>query len=98
MWRRGATPSRRTHSPCCRSPWRDADLNQEEGAHMTKHFSKRTLLRVTAFSALPAALAACSTGGASSDQASPGAVPTLRRSVTLQWMHSADTPAHGEAR
>jgi ABC-type glycerol-3-phosphate transport system substrate-binding protein len=58
--------------------------------------TKRALLAGAA-GVLQAALAACGADGGSG-QAAPGAVPTLRRGVTLQWMHGADTPAHNEAR
>jgi multiple sugar transport system substrate-binding protein len=43
---------------------------------------------------LPACDAVAGTGG----QASPGAVPTLRSGVTLQWMHPNDSAAHQDAR
>ena len=64
---------------------------------MNKGLSKRAVLRATGLAAVPVALAACGTGGAV-EQAGPGAVPTLRRSVTLTWLTDAGTPAHLEAR
>jgi ABC-type glycerol-3-phosphate transport system substrate-binding protein len=62
--------------------------------------TKRTMLHLAAAPATLPALVACGTagGGSAGGQSSPAAAPTLRRTVTLQWMHPADTPAHGEAR
>jgi ABC-type glycerol-3-phosphate transport system substrate-binding protein len=61
--------------------------------------SKRALLRGAGSAALAhPLLAACGPGGGLTEQAAPGAVPTLRRSVKLTWMTDAGTPAHLDAR
>jgi ABC-type glycerol-3-phosphate transport system substrate-binding protein len=72
---------------------------------MNQSASRRDALRFmtgVAGASLPGLLAACGIGGsgpgATGNQTAPAAAPTLRRTVTLQWMHGADTPAHGEAR
>ncbi|HET7771906.1 MAG TPA: sugar ABC transporter substrate-binding protein [Chloroflexota bacterium] len=54
--------------------------------------TRRTMLGATA---LAPVLAAC---GGEATQSAPGAVPTLRRTVTLTWLTDAGTPAHLEAR
>jgi multiple sugar transport system substrate-binding protein len=59
--------------------------------------TRRATLRLAMGVALPAVLVACGTGGGT-EQAAPGAVPTLRRSVKLSWMTDAGTPAHLDAR
>ncbi|CAA9236988.1 MAG: hypothetical protein AVDCRST_MAG77-1516 [uncultured Chloroflexi bacterium] len=71
---------------------------------MNRNLTKRELLRPAAAASVPALLAACGAGdastgtGAGGGQAAPVAAPTLRRTVTLQWMHGVDTPAHNDAR
>jgi multiple sugar transport system substrate-binding protein len=68
---------------------------------MNHGMTKRSILRFAGLAALPGlpgVLAACGSGGSATEQAAPGAVPTLRRTVTVQWMSDTGTPAHAEAR